>query len=266
MIDAETGKTDQVLFMGGANPSECFSDIHILDLATLSWNMVSSLGFVSRYEHISFMSPSQTNKIYVLSGANQECNISDSFVQSYDIVTEKWSVVKSSGTSPSPRTHHTTAVIEDCVYIFSGGKTGAEPVQDRQVYSFNASTCAWTSLIIQGNSPSPRHGHTMSVISNKIYCFGGMAGTKFYNDVHILDIEKCAWIAPKVKKRVLPEPRAAHAMVSLGTCLYVFGGMNKDGVALDDLWKLETTSMQWSQCTYEGILLLSKLFSLVSHF
>jgi len=42
------------------------------------------------------------------------------------------------------------------------------------------------------------------VIANKIYCFGGMARSKFYNDLHILDLEKGCWITPKIKKRNLP--------------------------------------------------------------
>lgn len=244
--------TRQVIFVGGANPSETFSDIHTLDQETLSWNMITPTGFGSRYEHIAFLAPSEPEKVYILAGANQEQNISDPYVQCYDIKEEKWSTIKPMGTAPSPRTHHTLASIGDSVYIFSGGKTGAEPVQDRQVYSFDVTSSCWQSLAITGDSPSPRLGHTLTSVSNKIYCFGGMAGAKFYNDIHVLDLEKGSWVTPKVKKRNLPEPRAAHAAVSLGQYLYIFGGLTKEGMALDDLWKLNTTSMQWSLCETEG--------------
>ena len=256
-IDCSTGATEvtqKVVFIGGANPSETFSDIHILDLETLSWNMVSPPNFAPRYEHISYTPSSTPNKVYILAGADQEANISVDYVQCYDVKDEQWSAVKTSGTAPSARTHHTTACIDDCVYIFSGGKSGAEPVQDRQVYCFNASTNTWTSPVISGDSPSPRHGHTMTALSKRIYCFGGMAGTKFYNDLHVLDLDKGAWITPKVKKRCVPEARAAHAAVVDGINLYIFGGMNKDGMALCDLWKLDTTTMQWCQCITEGKL------------
>jgi len=248
--------TQKVLIVGGANPSECFSDVHTLDTNTLSWNLLTPPGFNSRYEHISFIPSSQPDRVYVLAGATQESNIAEGFVQYFDLKTEKWISVKASGTAPSPRTHHTTASCGDCVYVFSGGKSGAEPVQDRQVYSYDVSSNSWSSLSISGESPSPRHGHSLTVIANKIYCFGGMAGSKFYNDLHILDLEKGCWITPKIKKRNLPEPRAAHAAVTEGTNLYIFGGMSKEGMALDDLWKLDTSTMQWSQCQVEGVFLI----------
>lgn len=244
-------KPEQVLIVGGANPSETFSDIHTLDLSTLSWNMTTPAGFVARYEHVAFVPASHPDKIYVLLGANQENNISE--VQCYNMTTEKWSTIKTSGSAPTPRTHHSTASVNDCVYFFSGGKSGAEPVQDRQVFCFNASNNSWQSLAISGDSPSPRHGHTICVIGGKLYCFGGMAGTKFYNDVHVIDLEKGMWSTPKIKKRnSMPEARTAHAAVAHGADMYVFGGLNKDGMAMDDLWKLDTGAMQWTQLQYEG--------------
>ncbi|XP_067945622.1 rab9 effector protein with kelch motifs-like [Watersipora subatra] len=248
----EEEATKKVIFIGGANPSETFSDVHILDLQTLSWNMVNPPNFNPRYEHISYMPSSAPNKVHILAGANQTENISNDDVQCYDIETEQWSATIASGTPPPPRTHHTNAFIEDSVYIFSGGKVGSEPVQDRQVYCYNSSTNLWRSLDISGSSPSPRHGHTLTAISKKVYCFGGMAGSKFYNDLHILDLEKDTWITPKVKKRGLPEPRAAHAAVADGMNMFIFGGMNKEGSALCDLWKLDTVNMLWSQCQTEG--------------
>ena len=241
---------DQVVIIGGANPSETFSDIHTLDLSTLSWNMTTPSGFKARYEHVAFIPESLPDKIYVLLGANQENNLDE--IQCYHIPTEKWTTVKTTGSAPCPRTHHSTATIGDNVYFFSGGKSGAEPVQDRQVYCFNASNTTWQSLSISGDCPSPRHGHTICVIGSKLFCFGGMAGTKFYNDIHVIDIEKGSWSAPKVKKRCMPEARTAHAAVAYGTAMYVFGGMNKEGMALDDLWKFDTTTLQWTPLQYDG--------------
>lgn len=248
----EANTTHQVVFIGGANPSELFSDIHVLDLETMSWNMLTPPNFTTRYEHVAFTPASRSNTVYVLAGANQESNISADYVQCYNVKTEQWSTVKTTGTAPCPRTHHSSAFVGDCVYLFSGGKVGAEPVQDRQVYCFNAATDAWSSLAIAGDSPSPRHGHTMNVVGKKVYCFGGMAGTKFYNDLHMLDLEKGMWVTPKVKKRSMPEARTSHVAVSSGSDIYVFGGLNKEGAALDDLWKLDTSTMQWSLCPNEG--------------
>lgn len=244
------GNTNQVVIIGGANPSELFQDVHILDLKSLSWNMVSPEGFEARYEHISYLPSSQPTEVYVLSGANQEANVST--IQSYNIQKSEWSTIKVAGSHPAPRTHHTTAAAEDCVYLFSGGKSGTDPVQDRQVYSFNAKTNSWSSLAVSGESPAPRHGHTLCAYGRKVICFGGMSGAKFYNDLHTLDLDKNAWCVVKVKKRSQPEPRASHAAVVHGRYMYVFGGLSKEGMALDDLWRLDLTTMQWYLMKIEG--------------
>lgn len=212
--------------------------------------MCTPEGFKSRYEHVSYIPSSKPDQVYVIAGANQETNISD--VQAYSIKNETWSTVKAAGIAPVPRTHHTTAVIDDCVYIFSGGKSGAEPVQDRQLHCFNAQTDSWSSPTIAGELPPPRHGHTLCAYGSKLICFGGMAATKFYNDVYVLDLAKSSWTCPKVKKRYIPEARAAHTAVVHDKFMYVFGGMNKEGMALDDLWKLDLGNFTWSQVTIEG--------------
>jgi len=239
----------KVVFIGGANPSESFSDIHVLDLETLSWNVTSPPGFTARYEHASFIPASQPDHVYVIVGATQEGNVVD--VQKYGVLADNWDKVKTTGPAISPRTHHSSVSIGDCIYFYSGGKSGPDPVQDRQVHCFNAATDTWSALSVTGEGPAPRHGHTLCAIGDKLVCFGGMAGPKLYNDIYILDLEKASWQCPKIKKAT-PSPRAAHSAVVYGKVMYVFGGLTKEGVASDELWKFDISIMQWTLCSLEG--------------
>ena len=63
-----------------------------------------------------------------------------------------------------------------------------------------------------------------------------MSGQTFYDDLHILDLERNAWTNVR-KKRTNPPPRAAHDGLFYNQAIYMFGGMSGAG-ALDDAYKL----------------------------
>ena len=236
-IPDPNGGNGKVYIIGGANPSGPFSDIHVLDLETFSWDYLDAPGFSPRYEHAAFIPQSHPTKIYIFGGADQAGNHND--LQVFDTVSKTWSIVTTTGTPPSPRTFHTSSSsVGDKFIVYSGGNIGADPVSDRQVHCFDANTNCWTVLNIRGDSPKPRHGHAVVASGNKIFIHGGMSGTTFYSDLHMLDLEKNTWTNIKQKK-VCPPPRAAHGALTCGSSVYVFGGMNRDG-ALDDLYRLDT--------------------------
>ncbi len=227
----------KVYVIGGANPSGSFSDVYVLDLATFSWDTVDAPGFKARYEHAAFVPKSQPNKIYIFGGADQSGNQND--LQVLDTVSKTWSTLRPTGAAPSPRTYHTTACAGDRFVVYSGGHQGSDPVGDRQVHSFDAVTCTWSTLTVRGDSPKPRHGHITQAVGSKIYVHGGMAGPTFYDDLHVLDPDSLTWRSVK-QKRGRPAARAAHGSCVHGSCLLIFGGMNREG-ALDDAWSLNTS-------------------------
>ena len=233
-IPGQDGTNGQVVVIGGANPSGPFAETFILDLDTFSWDTIDAPGLRARYEHASFVPKSQPNKIYVYGGADQGGNHND--MQVFDIDTKKWNSVQMKGTAPSPRTYHNSVCVGDCLIVYSGGQCGSDPVGDRQVYCYDAVTSAWTTLKIRGDSPKPRHGHLVIAHENKVFLHGGMSGAHFYDDLHVLDLDKKCWNSVKCK-RVSPCARAAHGGVIADNHLYVFGGMNRDG-ALDDMYRL----------------------------
>lgn len=49
-----------------------------------------------------------------------------------------------------------------------------------------------------------------------------------------------------------PSSRGLHSVVKVGGALYLYGGAPQKGPMLDDLWKLELSSMQWQQLQPQG--------------
>ena len=233
-IPGPEGANGKVLVIGGANPSGPFAETYVLDLETFAWDLVESPGLRARYEHAAFVPKSQPAKVYVFGGADQGGNHSD--MQVFDIELKKWNTLTTRGNAPTPRTYHNHLCRGDDFFVYSGGHTGSDPVGDRQVHVFNAVSQAWTTLNVCGDPPKPRHGHLVVATDTKLIVHGGMSGTHFYEDLHVLDLEKKCWSSVKQKK-TYPCARAAHGGVVSGGELWVFGGMNRDG-ALDDTWRL----------------------------
>ena len=52
---------------------------------------------------------------------------------------KSWCLSVPSGEAPSCRTCHSAAALDDRLFIFGGGQSGAEPVNDDKLYFYNAS-------------------------------------------------------------------------------------------------------------------------------
>lgn len=239
---------DKVLIIGGANPGQIFTEVYVLDLKSRAWDTLEATGFRGRYEHAAFCVSNHPGQLFVFGGATQTGSLND--VQKLDVGSGMWTDVEVKGVPPSPRTHRSSVVIGSKVYFYSGGHSGPDPVGDRRVHCLDTAAMSWSSLAPLGDSPKPRHGHILVALNNKIYLHGGMAGSTFYDDLFILDLDRNSWSTVK-KKKTFPPARAAHEAVIINKDLILFGGMNKVG-ALDDAYKFNTESRTWSKLEFEG--------------
>lgn len=48
----------------------------------------------------------------------------------------------------------------------------------------------WYQPNVTGTLPPARAYHTTNLIGRKLFVFGGRAGNKYYNDLHILNLGK----------------------------------------------------------------------------
>ncbi|XP_051041229.1 rab9 effector protein with kelch motifs isoform X2 [Phodopus roborovskii] len=205
--DAKKGK---VFIVGGANPNQSFSDVHIMDLGTQQWDTATMEGLLPRYEHASFVPSCTPHNIWVFGGADQSGN--RNCLQVLDPVTKTWTTPEVSSLPPSPRTFHTSsAAIGNQLYVFGGGERGAQPVQDVKLHVFDANTLMWSQPETHGNPPSARHGHVMVAAGTKLFIHGGLSGDRFFDDLHCIDIKKQHWTSLQFDT-FLPPGRLDHSM------------------------------------------------------
>lgn len=246
--EAEKGK---IFIVGGANPSQSFSDVHTMDLGTHQWDTATWEGLLPRYEHASFLPSCSPHSIWVFGGADQSGN--RNCLQVMNPEARTWSTPEVTGSPPSPRTFHTSsAAIGNQLYVFGGGERGAQPVQDVKLHVFDANTLTWSQPETHGSPPSPRHGHVMVAAGTKLFVHGGLAGDKFFDDLHCIDIGDMSW--QKLDPTgAAPVGCAAHAAVAVGHHVYVFGGMTATG-ALNTMYKYHTEKQHWTILQFDTSL------------
>ena len=109
----------------------------------------------------------------------------------------------------------------------------------------------------------PRFDHTLSVVSERAYIFGGKKENRSYagNEIHIVTLPlktrdegdadyKCVpALGEEGTEQKVPVARAGHSASTIGHRIYVFGGRGENDYSLDEkgrIWVFDTNSLRWS--------------------
>ncbi|XP_076099763.1 host cell factor 1-like isoform X2 [Mytilus galloprovincialis] len=178
--------------------------------------------------------------------------------------TMSWDIPPIVGQPPPPRESHSC-----CGYTEKDGRRprlliygGMSGCRLGDLWQLDIDSMTWTKPVIQGIPPLPRSLHSSTVISNRMFIFGGWVPLvmddvkvathekewKCTNTLASLNLDTMTWepLAMEVFEDALPRARAGHCSVSIHTRLYIWSG--RDGyrkawnnqVCFKDLWFLET--------------------------
>ncbi|CAA6662179.1 unnamed protein product [Spirodela intermedia] len=198
-------------------------------------------------------------------------------VVALDLKRMEWSAVATSGERPGARDSHSAAVVGERMVVF-GGTNGARKVNDLHVLDLR--TMEWSRPSCRGAAPPPRESHTATAVGE------GKLGN-YLNDVHVLDVERMEWTSPEVRgscRRFFvyggdcgdryhgevdvldldsftwsrlavhgasPGVRAGHAVVNIGSKVYIIGGVG-DKRYYGDVWVLDVAAPSWTQLHVRG--------------
>ncbi|KAJ3123143.1 hypothetical protein HK098_002142 [Nowakowskiella sp. JEL0407] len=106
----------------------------------------------------------------------------------------------------------------------------------------------WSKLNPRGSAP-PRalRAHTMTLVEDKLFVFGGCDAGICFNDLYCFDVETLCWSQPKMYGDI-PNPCRAHSAVYLDGRIYVFGGGDGPNY-FNTLYSLDTETLQWTEIT-----------------
>ncbi|XP_025905312.1 rab9 effector protein with kelch motifs, partial [Nothoprocta perdicaria] len=112
----------------------------------------------------------------------------------------------------------------------------------------------WRCPAVTGAPPRPRTFHTSSaLLGQRLYVFGGgERGAEPVRDrqLHVFDTATLTWSQPEVHGDP-PSPRHGHAVVAVGTKLFIHGGLAGD-IFYNDLFCIDINDMKWVKISATG--------------
>ena len=124
-----------------------------------------------------------------------------------------------------------------------------------------------TYVLIDTRRSLARSNHTLTVIGNKAYIFGGeIADNKIAsNDIHAVTLEPSGKpesdyhlipAIPKIDNGAVPSTRTKHAACSFKGSVAIFGGCSENGKLVDEgstIWLFDSEAMSWSTLEQDSI-------------
>lgn len=113
--------------------------------------------------------------------------------------------------------------------------------------------CGMIEAINVQGAPSPRMGHTSSVVGEFMYVIGGRADPlNILNDVWVFNMAKKEWNLLQCSGSPFPS-RHRHAAAVVGSRIYVHGGIYNDEI-ISSLYVLDTYKAEWTEIEIQGNL------------
>ena len=145
-----------------------------------------------------------------------------------------WVAVNTISAGPAARFYHCAEVVGKRI-IVHGGWNGTDIFDD--VWIFNVDTFGWMQPKTGGFAPSPRYGHSLTLLPDgRLMMFGGVSIDRdkggvpqYHDDVRQLDTETMMWTRPRIAGHT-PTGRFGHSATLVDDgCIVVFGGWGRGG-------------------------------------
>ncbi|CAI0468320.1 unnamed protein product [Linum tenue] len=142
-------------------------------------------------------------------------------------------------------------LVPSSVLVFGGFGGKGRHARRNDSLLLDPSSGALTTLDF-GFGPSPRLGHTASVVGELVFIVGGRTDPlNILNEVWVLDMPGKQWRLIECSGSSSFPPRHRHAAAVVGSNIYVFGGLNND-LILSSLHVFNTTNLQWEEVVANG--------------
>jgi len=127
-------------------------------------------------------------KIYIFGGADADYFYND--IWCFDPRASTWTPIPASGYLPTGRHGHSCTVSDGILYIFGGSSPDGTEMND--AYAFKIHERRWYLFQNVGPVASPRSGHTMCTIKDRVFILGGESEqTKLEDSALIYFLELC---------------------------------------------------------------------------
>ncbi|KAJ4969081.1 hypothetical protein NE237_015782 [Protea cynaroides] len=203
------GLTTLVMFGGEDANRALLNDLHILDLETMTWDEIDTIGVPPspRSDHAAAVHAERY--LLIFGGGSHATCFNDLHV--LDLQTMEWSRPTQQGDIPSPRAGHAGVPVGENWFIAGGGnnKSGVS-----ETVVLNMSTLVWSVVTtVQGRVPLASEGLSLVVSSYNgediLVSFGGYNG-RYSNEVYVLKPSHKSTLQSKMMATTVPDSVAAQ--------------------------------------------------------
>ena len=175
------GGSDIVYMFGGCGEVGCYDDLQRHDQQSGRWAPQSARGRppTRRKGHsLNLIGHSWDQQLVVFGGWGGDGPVV-SYVKTFDISSHSWGVRSIAGAPPLARWAHTATTISSACMLVFGGEGVLPMGYYNDLHLFDAAEQLWTPLRPEGDGrsgeqyPSPRMGHSATLIGDTLYIFGG---------------------------------------------------------------------------------------------
>lgn len=210
---------------GGIHKKETLNDMHVYCVKERRWATVAYKNTPPdpRYGHVMHF----CNGMLIVFGGYKfdgKKYVYTNTTHMFNLETAQW-IEGQLANSPSVRTHHAAAVHKGSIWMFGGRTPEMDGLGD--LYRYDAALCNWKKAGQRGTAPSPRWGHTMTVVSkSKMIVFGGCSDIETFRDAHEFNFDTQTWTEVRGDESwQSPSAVAHHATIAMDGRLYsLFGG------------------------------------------
>ncbi|KAG0362603.1 Negative regulator of mitotic exit [Podila minutissima] len=196
---------------GGQVDDYYLGDIVAFDMKTITqnprWEMIEpqTESPPARSGHCAAV---HDGKIYIFGGADADYFYND--IWCFDTRALTWTPIPASGFLPTGRHGHSCTLVDGVLYVFGGNSPDGTELND--AYAFKIHERRWYLFQNVGPAASPRSGHTMCTIKDKIFILGGeseMNKTEDSAQIYYLELSKIRY--PDANPHVVPPRQVSSA-------------------------------------------------------
>ncbi len=148
---------------------------------------------------------------------------------------------------------HTLVNVNNQIYLF-GGTLDPSPLTQPSASSLSNQLWRWVSepdhweqVTTTGSPPPARTFHSAASANGKLYIFQGFGISGPLSDSWVYDPTANSWSQLPLVTTEQPVGRYYHSAVTIGDCIYIFGGLDGLSNVLNDLWCYDLTNGEWKQ-------------------
>eukprot|EP01147_Barroeca_monosierra_P001787 gene1787-4897_t len=167
----------------------------------------------------------------------------------FELRSESWSRIPVD-THP-PQATYAAGIVYNNSFILHGGLRLTKTAASANFFMFDFAKKRWEIIWTPNRPPIRRYGHSVNVVGNTLYYFGGAIALSsnpdaIQNSLFTVDMNTWFLNITVFEDTVVPQPRMMHsAQYDITTeCIYVFGGCDHFDT-FDDFWRFDIASYQW---------------------